>query len=257
MTLPFGLESSRLVKLIRLLALLAVGYVQVRWQWERLDAQEREQAVQHWARRALRVFGVDLEVQGPLSSLGPVLMVSNHLSWLDILVYLGLGPVRFVSKSEVAAWPLVGRYAQACRTLFIERRSRRDVSRMVSLLAQSLAGGDVVMIFPEGTTSLGDAVLPFHANLLQAALQSGAPVQALALSYRLKATQSLTTTPCFIGDQTLVASIWAILGLGPTVAQISCAPQVAPESLGRERRALAHALHDEVARLHSALISRA
>lgn len=257
MTLPFGLESSRLLKLIRLLALLAVGYVQVRWQWERLNALEREQAVQHWARRALRVFGVDLEVQGPLTSVGPLLMVSNHLSWLDILVYLGLSPVRFVSKSEVSVWPLVGRYAQACRTLFIERRSRRDVSRMVNLLAQSLIAGDLVMIFPEGTTSLGDAVLPFHANLLQAALQSGAPVQALALSYRLKRARALTTTPCFVGDQTLVASIWAILGLEPKVAQISCAALVPAESLGRERRALASALHEEVARLHSALITRA
>jgi len=247
MTLPFGLESSRLVKLIRLLALLAVGYVQVRWQWERLDAQEREQAVQHWARRALRVFGVDLEVQGPLSSLGPVLMVSNHLSWLDILVYLALTPVRFVSKSEVAAWPVVGRYARACRTLFIERASRRDVSRMVERLAQSLSANDMVMIFPEGTTSTGSTVLAFHANLMQAPLQSGSGVQALALVYRIASSRALTTVPCFVGDQTLVASIWAILGLEPFVAQISCG---LPKEAGTtDRRALAQALHLEVSQL--------
>jgi len=251
------LQASRLIKLGALIALLIDGYIEVRWKFPRWSETQRAQAVQHWARRALAVLGIEVEINGEgnqdgegnagLTVQGPLMLVSNHLSWLDILVFLALAPVRFVSKSEVASWPLVGRYARACRTLFIERSSRRDVSRMVERLAQALSDQDVVMIFPEGTTSTGEEVLTFHANLLQAPLQSGARVQALALVYRIENTRELTRVPCFVGDQTLVASIWAILGLERFVAQILWG---LPKETGQnDRRALAKALHLEVSQL--------
>ena len=246
-------KQSRAIKLVRLIALLMDGYIEVRWKFPRWSESQCAAAVQHWAQRALEVFGlrIELEGEGSIGVQGPLFLVSNHLSWLDILVYLALSPVRFVSKSEVAAWPVVGRYARACRTLFIERASRRDVSRMVERLAQSLSANDMVMIFPEGTTSTGSKVLAFHANLMQAPLHSGSCVQALALVYRVASSRALTTVPCFVGDQTLVASIWAILGLEPFVAHISCG---LPRKTGTtDRRALAQALHQEVSDLSERL----
>jgi 1-acyl-sn-glycerol-3-phosphate acyltransferase len=227
--------------------LLAQGFWIVTRQFPHLDDASRQRAVQAWAQRVLSVFSLSVDVTGSIGVRGPLFLVSNHLSWLDILVYLSLTPVRFVSKSEVADWPLVGRYAKACRTLFIERNSRRDAGRMVEQLVESLKGGDVVMIFPEGTTSTGEVVLPFHANLLKAPLESACPVQAVGLVYRLSQSGAITTVPTFVGDQTLVASIWAILGLEPFRANIQCGLPHTPQTLNR--RELAKALQGEVTSL--------
>jgi 1-acyl-sn-glycerol-3-phosphate acyltransferase len=95
---------------------------------------------------------------------GPLLLVSNHVSWLDILVINAVRPARFVSKADVRHWPLVGELITAAGTLYIEREKRRDAMRVVHRMADSLREGDVVAVFPEGTTGSGLDVLPFHAN---------------------------------------------------------------------------------------------
>ncbi|MGQ9725325.1 MAG: lysophospholipid acyltransferase family protein, partial [Tepidimonas sp.] len=170
-----------------LLAHLLQGLWTVWWCFPRWDEATRARRIQAWSAQALRILGVALRVQGQPPAHGPLLVVANHVSWLDILAIDAAWPCRFVSKADVRHWPLLGRLVAGAGTLFIERDRKRDALRVVHHLAERLQAGDVLAVFPEGTTSDGRSVLPFHANLLQAALATGTPVQPLGLAYRPRA----------------------------------------------------------------------
>ncbi|MDF3823608.1 lysophospholipid acyltransferase family protein, partial [Leptospira sp. 96542] len=124
--------------------------------------------MQVWARALLRHLGLRVEVQGDVVSPGPLLLVSNHISWLDIMSLHAARYCRFVAKADIQRWPLVGRLVTGAGTLYIQRDSRRDAMRVVQHIAERLRAGEVLAVFPEGTTSDGQDLLPFHANLLQA-----------------------------------------------------------------------------------------
>jgi 1-acyl-sn-glycerol-3-phosphate acyltransferase len=238
---------TRLIKVLSLIYLLIDGLIEVTWYWSHLTPLQAQERVMNWAQRACRVLGARVEVEGDMPYAGPLLVVSNHISWLDILVFLSIRPVRFVSKSEVKNWPVVGRYASACRTLFVARSSKKDALRVVHQMVEALNAGDIVAIFPEGTTTHGHEVLPFHANLMQASVASDAPLQAASISYESLETGRLITEPSYIGDDTLVGSIWIILGLKPFKVRLRWSPL--QERGDRDRRALAQDLHEAVVKL--------
>ena len=234
-------------RLLHLLAHGVAGYRTIRTHFAHWDARRREQAVQAWAARALDIIGIALQTSGAPLAAGPVLLVANHISWLDIVVMHAAGYCRFVSKADVAHWPLVGALATGAGTLYIERASRRDAMRVVHHMRDRLAAGDVVAIFPEGTTGDGRALLPFHANLVQAAISAEVPVQPLALRFADR-TGATSFAPSFVGDETLVGSVWRTLAAEGLVAHVRYgAPQ---QHAGRDRRAWAQALQAEVERLH-------
>src|SRR3954449_8689600 len=172
-------------------------------QFPRLDAAQREARVQAWSLEMLDVLGIRLELHGTPCAGGPMLLVANHISWLDILVMHAARYCRFVSKADVMRWPLIGTLAAGGGTIYIERGSRRDALRVVHQVAESLKRGEVVGVFPEGTTSEGADLLPFHANLIQAAVAADAPAQPVALSFIDSRTRALTLTPCYVGDDSL------------------------------------------------------
>ena len=146
----------------------------------------------------------------------------------------------------MARWPLIGALATGVGTLFIQRESRRDAMRVVHHMADSLRAGDVLAVFPEGTTSDGVDLLPFHANLLQAAITAGAPVQPVALQF-LDARGERSLAPCYVGDDTLLGSVWrTVRARGITVRIVFGTPQ---DAQGRERRAWAQSLREDVIRL--------
>lgn len=238
---------TRLFKLIALIYLLIDGLIEVTWQWSHLTPTQAQDRVMNWAQRACRVLGARVQVQGDMSSSGPLLVVSNHISWLDILVFLSIRPVRFVSKSEVKNWPVVGQFASACRTLFVARASKKDALRVVHQMVEALNAGDIVAIFPEGTTTQGHEVLPFHANLMQASVSSNAPLQAAAISYEDLSGECMITEPSYIGEDTLVGSIWVILGLKPFKVRVRWS-ELEPRG-ERDRRELARDLHQVVVKL--------
>ena len=226
------------------LAVVLSGWATIVFVFPRLQPAEREARVQAWAQRVLRVLGVGLEVRGPTPATGPLLLVANHISWLDILVIHASGHCRFVSKSDVRQWPLIGTLATGAGTLYIERASRRDALRVVHRMADALKSGDILAVFPEGTTSDGVSLLPFHANLIQAAVSAGAPVQPVALRF-IDAGSGLTSlTPCYIGDDTLVGSLWRTLS-GPGITAIVSYGQ-ARHHEGRDRRTWARDLRTAV-----------
>jgi 1-acyl-sn-glycerol-3-phosphate acyltransferase len=236
-----------LSRLMRGLVHALRGWSAITFEFPRLTPAQREQRVQAWAAQMLRILEVELRVQGEPPASGPVLLVANHISWLDILVLHAARYCRFVSKADVKRWPLVGTLATGGGTLYIERESRRDAMRVVHRMAGQLRAGDVLAVFPEGTTSDGTALLPFHANLLQAAISADAPAQPVALSFIDAATGATSRSPLYIGDDTLVGSLWRTISGPPIVAVVAFGE--AQRAQGRDRRNWAAALRAAVIQL--------
>ncbi len=226
------------VRLGRVLACIAGGAYTLWRQAARWTPDQRSAAVQQWAARMLRALGVTLEVRGEPAP-GPLMWVANHIAWLDILALHALRYCRFIAKSEVRHWPLIGPMSDAAGTLFIERASRRDALRVVHQTAQALTDGEVVAVFPEGTTSEGVTVLPFHANLLQAAIATHTPIQPVRIEY-FGADGQRSTDVRYVGDDTLVASVWRVLQAPSVRVRLTLCP--AQMANGRDRRVWAQAL---------------
>jgi len=210
----------------------------------RLNQPQREARVQAWSLRMLALLGVGLQVRGQPPKNGPVLLVANHISWLDILVMHAACYCRFVSKADVRQWPLIGTLATGGGTIYIERESRRDALRVVHHVTASLKRGEVVAVFPEGTTGDGITLLPFHANLIQAAISADAPVQPVALGFVDVASGGISRSPSYIGDETMAGSVWRTLSGPPLVALVQYGQ---PEpAAGRSRREWAADLRSAV-----------
>lgn len=234
-------------RLMRGAAHVLGGWWSVRVRFPKLSEAQREQAVQAWAQRLLQLWGIELQTQGQAHQQGAALLVSNHISWLDIVVMHASRHCRFVSKSDIQRWPVVGTLATSAGTLYIERHSRRDAHRMVRDVGQAMRNGDVIAVFPEGTTSDGQDVLPFHANLIEAALQAQAPVQPLALQFVDRHSGQPSRAVCYIDNDTLIGSVWRTLRSPGIVARVHWGH--AQQDLGRDRRQWASDLRHEVLRL--------
>lgn len=233
-----------LARIVRALVHALAGWFTIRLLFPRWNQVRRDATVQAWALRMLRILDIPLHVEGRPPVRGPLLLVSNHLSWLDILVLHAARHCRFVSKSDVKHWPLIGTLATGGGTLYIEREKRRDAMRVVHHMAESLKAGDIVAVFPEGTTSDGQGLLPFHANLIQAAISAQAPVQPVALRFVDRASGQDSPGPLYLGDDTLVGSLWRTLAGRPFVARVRFGePQ---EAQGRDRREWARDLREAV-----------
>jgi 1-acyl-sn-glycerol-3-phosphate acyltransferase len=208
-----------------------------------LDLAGRHERIQWWARRMLALLGIELDVTGQPHR-GGALLVANHVSWLDIIAVHAVCPrARFVSKADVKAWPLIGRLVDAAGTLYIERERKRDAMRVVHQTAEALQAGDMVAVFPEGTTGDGRTLLPFHANLLQAAIAAQAPVQPVALRFS-DPRDRVSAAAAYIGDTTLVESLWAIAKADRLTAHIALLPAEGTRHL--DRRALAEHLRTQI-----------
>jgi 1-acyl-sn-glycerol-3-phosphate acyltransferase len=232
------------VTLLRCIAHLLRGMWTIAMRFSQADEAQRGSLVAQWSRGMLALLNVTVRVDGQPAQRGPMLVVMNHISWLDILVLLAAQPVRFVSKSEVKRWPVIGWLATNAGTLYIERAKRRDALRVVHQMADALQAGQLIAIFPEGTTSDGSQLLPFHANLLQAAISASSPVQPVALRF-LEANGQLSMSPAYIDDDTLMGSIWRMLCAQPVTAQLDFLEPVG--STGKERRELADDLEKLIA----------
>jgi 1-acyl-sn-glycerol-3-phosphate acyltransferase len=234
-------------RLLRALRHVLRGLWIIRSEFGRLTPEQTRLVVRTWTRQMLDILGVALDVRGSPPAHGPLLIVANHISWLDILIMNAAQPARFVSKADVRRWPVLGPLIDGAGTLYIERESRRDAMRVVHQVAERLRTPDLISVFPEGTTGDGRALLPFHANLLQAAIATGAPVLPVGLRYVDRDSGDRSDAPLFIGDTTLIRSIWNTVRAQGVQAVVHYGqPQ---HHQGRERRAWAQDLRTDVARL--------
>ena len=195
----------------------------------------------------LRIVGIELVVNGTPPAAGPVLLVANHISWLDILVIHASRHCRFVSKSDVKGWPFVSTLAHGADTLYIERASRRDAHRVVLQMAVRLRAGDILAVFPEGTTGDGITLKPFHANLIQAAIEASVPVQPVALKFIDRASGATSFAPSYVDDETLIGSISRTLTARGLRAVVTFGEPQEPQ--GQTRRAWAQELREDIERL--------
>lgn len=195
--------------------------------WIALDGDRRarrERVAQAWSRRLLAIFGLRLRVEGaPLR--GAHMTVANHVSWLDIPVLSAQEPTRFVSKSEVREWPVAGWLARAAGTFFL-RRGRGGSAPLLERLVPHLRSNGSVVVFPEGTTTDGRQVLPFHPRLFEAALEAGVPVQAVTLHYGL--SRDGDNIAPFIGADALVPHLMRLLREPTLTVRVLYGPPIYP-----------------------------
>lgn len=210
------------------------GLGTVLFAFPRLDARAKRIRIRRWSRRLLHLMHVDIRTAGALAHPN-VMVVANHVSWLDIFALHAVGPVRFIAKSEIARWPLVGRLVRGVGTLFVERARRHDTHRVNREVAAALADGDIVAVFPEGTVTNGTKVLPFKASLLQPIIDVRGSVQPVAIRYRTPAGDASFVAA--YDDVSFLHSFWRICGARALVVDMIALPPL--PTAGRHRRELA------------------
>lgn len=255
-------SSTNALRVVRVAAHLAVGLLAILLGFPWMDAARRMRTIRWWSRGLLaacrmrvRVVSSDaVTVVGRgargarlrsanlvddamrLDGIGAMLIM-NHVSWTDIFVVNAVRPARFVAKSEIAQWPVVGLLTGRTGTVFIERGRRHAVREANHRVTQLLASGHLIAMFPEGTTGYGDRLLPFHANLLQPAIDAKVPVIVGGIRYRDRRGRP-TAAPSYAGDTTLWESLVAILRAGQIVAELHLIDALDVEGLTRHE--LAH-----------------
>jgi 1-acyl-sn-glycerol-3-phosphate acyltransferase len=207
----------------------------------KLDFSRRiapEPLTRWWNARLLKILHVRLRLHGmPLR--GQRLIVCNHISWLDIPVLAACELTRFVSKAEVGSWPIAGWLANAAGTFYI-RRGAGGTKQLIQAIAAHLGRGGSATVFPEGTTTEGGDMLKFQPRLFAAAIDSGSPVQPLALRYSRAANGD--NIAAFVGEQTLTDNLFRLLLERELTVELHyCAPL--PPQAGQDRAALAQAAH--------------
>ena len=200
-------------------------------------------------RQVCRIIGIRLHVDGAVARENGVLLISNHVSWLDITVLSAVAPVSFVAKQEVASWPFVSWLAKLQRSVFVDRTRRTEVTDKANEIVNRLEAGDNVVLFAEGTSSDGNGVVPFKTPLFAAAKRSGGTplgadicAQTLALTYTklhgIALCRRGRPVVAWYGDMDLASHAWRLLGLGPLDAHIRLGPPVPLDDFA-DRKALA------------------
>jgi len=220
-----------------------------------LDQRRRNRIIGAWSRGLLRICGARLVVAGValdpgLARYGVVpgargrLLLANHISWIDVFAVLGTLPSRFVAKSEIGKWPLIGWLVTLVGTLYIERGRRHAVAAMNHRVRDRIAAGETVVVFAEGTTTDGFSLLPFHSNLIAPALDVDCAIWPVALRYSDRGVQ--TAAASFVGDMGLITSLWNILVARELVIEVACLAAL-PMAPNATRHHIAHLARGAIA----------
>jgi len=215
----------------------------------------RDAAVIAWSRLLLLIIGVRLESTGDprqlADSAGTVatgsLLLINHTSWLDVFSIAAMVPARFVAKAEIGRWPVFGWLAILVGTLFVERGRRHAVVRTNHQVTERLRSGQVIGIFPEGTTTDGTRLLPFHANLVQPAIDLGVTLRPVGVRYTQRG--QFSQVAAFVGEMNLMQSLWRVVTAPHLTVELHWLRALDPPPSNRHaaaraaRAAIAHALH--------------
>ncbi|MEU1420665.1 lysophospholipid acyltransferase family protein [Kitasatospora sp. NPDC005751] len=190
-----------------------------------LPGGPRDALVRFWARTLLGALGVTVRIAPPPACGGGVLVVANHVSWLDIPLIAAGRPGRSLAKAEVRHWPVLGPLVAWGGTVFLDRDRLRTLPGTVAAVTELLRAGRPVVVFPEGSTWCGRESGRFRPALFEAAVQSGAPVQPVTVRYRL-ADGRATSAPAFVGEDGLLASIARVVSVRGLVAEVTFLPAI-------------------------------
>ncbi|WP_341707168.1 lysophospholipid acyltransferase family protein [Halopseudomonas sp.] len=234
------------VRLIAVIGWISCGLLLVCWaqlmQWLRPASvdQQRQKLTRWWMRNLIRILPLQVKVSGKPTA-ATALWVSNHVSWLDIVVLGAQAPVHFLSKAEVRSWPVIGWLASAAGTCFIQRGQGTSASVQEQLTSVLNANRSLV-IFAEGTTTAGDRVRTFHGRLLSAAIDAQVPTQPVAVAYRY-ADERDDIAP-FIDDDEFSQHLWRLLGSKDIEVEVQFLPL--QDSTSQNRNQLARNAHTAV-----------
>ena len=230
---------------VRLLAMLISAMVDLAWQQvcqrAPLTLIQRAHWLQRWCTRVLRNLGVTPCIQGVPPPAGVI--VSNHLSYLDILLFSASVPCVFIAKSEIRKWPLLGWLADGGGTLFIDRNQRSESQAIGEQMLAVLEQGVSIVFFPEGTSTDGSEVLRFHSSLFEYAVQAQVPVTAACVSYA-SPDACVARDVCYWSDMVLVPHLWKLNSIRSIVGNLVFS---SGSSTFTDRRTAALTTHDEVA----------
>ena len=225
----------RLYRYVRTCVHVSAGVATTLFVFPLVSPARKRALVKRWSRRLLRILAVEARLHGDIAARGGnVLIVANHISWLDIFVLNSVHPVRFVAKSDVARWPIVGAMIRGAGTLFIERTKRGDTRRVNNHVALVLASGEMVAIFPEGTTTDGIDMLPFKSSLLQPIVEAEGHVQPVAIRYRAP-DGTLSVAPAYVGETSFAESFWQVCGVRALTVEL-IATAALPARAGHRRQ---------------------
>jgi len=209
----------------------------------RLSEKTRTEVLHRWSRKVLPRMGIHIEVAGSPAVAG--LIASNHLSYLDIVVYSAIAPCAFIAKREVRAWPAVGWIATLASTIYVDRSRRSETHAIQPEIQSALAAGLRLFLFPEGTSSDGSRVLPFHSSLFQPAVDLQVPVSAACIEYTIPDGVAATEA-CYYGDMKLFPHLLNVLGKHSVIARVTFSSN---SLLFSDRKQASLKMHEEVERL--------
>ncbi len=246
MSVPLTSRAVRVARILRLVLHLLRGLLIAAFVFPSIDHARRRAHVRRWSRQLLGILAIRLRVVHATADarVGPrTMVVANHVSWIDIFAIDAVMPARFVAKSEVASWPVLGWLATRAGTLYVHRARRHDTARINRDVRAALDRGELVAVFPEGTTTDGSRVLKFHSSLLQPAVSAHAAIVPVAVSYS-RADGTRCTELAYDGHR----SLWDTLRRMVQLARIRCTLTVLPPLPARaHRRELADEAHRAIA----------
>lgn len=236
---PHAGRLSTTIRFVRVVLHLLRGLTISAFIFPWANAAQRERCVRRWSAGLLAILHVSVRAMpdGATFPAQAALVVANHISWLDIFVINALQPCRFVAKADIRGWPVLGWLCAKSGTIFIARGKQREVRRVYQGLVGSLQAGERIAFFPEGTTAAQGTLLPFHANLFEAAIEAKVPVQPCAMRY-LNSSGELHRAADFVGDTGFVDSLRMILAGGPMTAEIQILPVISAEAAHRRELAV-------------------
>ncbi|MBN1527008.1 MAG: 1-acyl-sn-glycerol-3-phosphate acyltransferase [Candidatus Omnitrophica bacterium] len=238
--MAFFIRVYRIAALIIWSAIAAIlsAPSQLRAGWK--GVKDVSRFVYLWNKGVARIINLRVKVSGKVPSLSGGLVVSNHLSYIDIVTHGSTLPVRYSPKSDIAKWPLLGWYLALSRPIWIDRRSKQASKKALEEFAETMNNGMYLIVYPEGTSTDGkNGILPFKSTSFEAAIASNAPIIPVLTSYRQPPGEP---TVCWYGDMTLLPHAWQVLGFPTIEAELRFLEPVFPE--GRPRKELASLVHE-------------
>jgi lyso-ornithine lipid O-acyltransferase len=224
-------------------ATLTLPLMPVQWMLIHLNPHWARALPHYYHRIGCRILGFRAEIVGALPHDGACLIVSNHVSWIDIVVLSTLAPLSFVAKREVAAWPFFGWMAKLQRTVFVDRERRHSTKHSRNELEERLSRGERIVLFPEGTSHNGGSVLPFKSSFFAAGVGEAVSVVPVTLAYvanrGLPMTRRQRPRFAWYADMQLIPHLWSALSAGPLTVRIIVHPPLADATrLDRKQAAI-------------------
>lgn len=244
-------------RLFAMVCLLFGGLLTVLLAFPFMKPKRRDKTMQAWSRLLMSSCGVQVRLNrnrrdGEINAdtYGHML-VANHITWLDIFVINSVAPTCFIAKADIAAWPLIGTLVKRVGTLFLERGKRHAVHDMIKQVEAALKEGRRIAVFPEGTTSDGTHLLPFHGNLIEAAVQAGSAVVPVGLRYldeRGKLASGPNGAANFTGEVTFLQSVLRIVQAPGLIAEVVPLPNASAqgEPTVKQRHVLAQGARSQI-----------